>query len=245
MKFAVLALTLLLAVASQADPVPEEPSDIQQRFTGFKSMVAQVKDILDRTIATAPDADQLELPSALSDGLGALLTQLQTNEEGIVASLTASHEMFSQMTGAGELSGELDAAVGNLDGIFKAHLAEYNILLKPIVADFKRMSEGFRDLAAPKIKTLRDEFRTNVEETLNALGPVVRTILKMVANFKDAINVYIDEYRGSMEEIQRMYESLSVEEKLRRQQEIEALAEEIRERIRYVFKTTFAAAPSS
>ncbi|XP_075892114.1 apolipoprotein A-I-like [Nelusetta ayraudi] len=245
MKFAVLALTLLLAVASQADPVPEEPSDIQQRFTGFKSMVTQVKDILDRTIATAPDADQLEMPQKLSFGLGMLLAQLQEHEEGIVASLTAGHEMFSQMTGAGALSTELEAAVGNLDVVLRAHLAEYNMLLKPIVADFKQMSEGFRDLAAPKIKTLRDEFRTNAEETLTALGPVVRTILKMVANFRDSVSMYVDEYRRSMEEIQRMYESLSEEEKIRRKAEMEGVFTDIASKMQRIYEIGSAPAPSS
>lgn len=58
------ALNFLLSYlsASLADPVPEEPSDIQQRFTGFKSWVAQVKDVLDRTIAASPDVDQLQTP---------------------------------------------------------------------------------------------------------------------------------------------------------------------------------------
>lgn len=58
------ALNFLLSYlsASQAATVPEEPSEIQQRFTGFKSMVAQVKDILDRTIAASPDAQQLQTP---------------------------------------------------------------------------------------------------------------------------------------------------------------------------------------
>ncbi|XP_075892113.1 uncharacterized protein LOC142895163 [Nelusetta ayraudi] len=245
MKFAVLALTLLLAVASQAATVPEEPSDIQQRFTGFKSMVAQVKGVLDRTIAASPDAEQLQTPSALSDGLGMLLAQLQEHEEGIVASISAGHEMVSQMTGAGELSGELDAAVGNLDGIFRAHLAEYNILLKPIVADFKKMSEGFRDLAAPKIASLRDEFRTNAEETLNALGPVVRTVLKMVANFRDSVSVYVDEYKRNMEGVQTMYESLSEAEKLKRKKEIEAIANDIVLKIQKIYEIGSAPAPSS
>lgn len=174
-----------------------------------------------------------------------LLAQLQEHEDAIVASISAGHELFSQMTGAGALSGELDAAVANLDGIFKAHLAEYNLLLRPIVADFKKMSEGFRAEAAPKIASLRNEFRANAEETLNALGPVVRTVLKMVANFRDSVSVYVDEYKRNMEGVQTMYESLSEEEKQRRKAEMEGIFNEILSKMQRIYEIGSAPAASS
>lgn len=166
---------------------------------------------------------------------------LQTHEEVIVASVSAGQEIASQMTGAGELSGELKTGVAHLDAVFKAHLAEYNVLLRPIVDDFKRMSLQFRQEAAPKIVTLRNEFRANAEETLNALGPIVRTLMKMVANFRDSVSMYVEEYRRTVEDAQRMYETLSEEEKLRRMQEIEAVRKEIMENIQKLYDVAFAA----
>lgn len=49
-------------LACQAAVVPEETSDIQERFNNFKSLVAQFKDILDRAIASTPDIQQLQTP---------------------------------------------------------------------------------------------------------------------------------------------------------------------------------------
>lgn len=50
-------------LASQAAVVPgEEPSDMQLRYTAFKDMVEQVKNMLDRAIVNSPDSQELHTP---------------------------------------------------------------------------------------------------------------------------------------------------------------------------------------
>lgn len=50
-------------LAAQAAAMPDdEPSEIQTRFTTFKAMVIQLKDIMDRAIANSPDSQQLYTP---------------------------------------------------------------------------------------------------------------------------------------------------------------------------------------
>lgn len=163
----------------------------------------------------------------ISQGLEGFHALLTNHEDSIVASLDAGHEIFSQMIGAGELTGQLDSAVAHLDTVFRGHLAEYNTLLKPIVADFKQHSLRFREEVAPKVANLRTEFRSNLNETLTALGPVMNTVMKMVTNFRDSANMYVEEYRRNMEDFYKQIESMTPEERERRKAEMELIGQEI------------------
>lgn len=170
---------------------------------------------------------------------------LSNNEDAIVASLSAGHEIISQMTGAGELSGEMQTAVSNLDAVFKSHLAEYNLLLKPILTEFKQSSMRFSEAVAPKVEVLRTEFRSNLDETVTALGPVMRTLFKMASNFRESVSMYVDDYRRSMEEMYTAMENMTPEEKERKKAEIEAIGQEIVTKFQKLYEVASGAAPAS
>lgn len=181
----------------------------------------------------------------ISQGLGHFSTLLNSHEDAIVASFSAGHEIISQMTGAGELSGELQTAVSNLDTVFKSHLAEYNLLLKPILTEFKQVSMRFSESVAPKVEALRTEFRSNLDETVNALGPVMRTLFKMASNFRESASIYVEDYRRSMEEMYAAMENMSPEEKERKKAEMEAIGQEIVTKFQKLYEVASGTAPAS
>lgn len=163
----------------------------------------------------------------ISDALENLSAMLNQHEESIVSSLDAGHEIFSQMIGAGELTVQLNNAIANLDTVFRGHLSEYNTFLRPIVAAFKQHSLKFSEEVATDVTNLRTEFRTNLGETLNALSPVMNTLMQMVTNFKDSASMYVEEYKRNMEDFYRQMERMTPEEKARRKAEMEAIGQEI------------------
>lgn len=165
--------------------------------------------------------------SMISSGLENLSGLLNSHEDTIVASLSAGQDIMSQMIGAGELNEQLSVAMANLDAVFRGHLSEYNTLLRPIVASFKQHSMRFSEEIEPRVATLRSEFRTNLDETLNALGPVVNTLMKMASNFRESASMYVEEYRRNMEEFYSQLERMSPEEKAKRRAEMEAIGQEI------------------
>lgn len=173
--------------------------------------------------------------SMISQALGNFHTFLNNNEDAAVASVSATHEILSQMSGAGELSGELHAAITNLDGLLKTHLAEYNILLMPIVTEFKQASLKFSEAVAPKVTDLRTEFRSNLPETLNALSNVMGPVMKMVKNFRDAAYVYVEDYRRSAEEYYRAIENMTPEQRQLKKEEMERIGQEIVAKVQNLF----------
>lgn len=182
--------------------------------------------------------------SIISQGLGNFHALLNTHEDAVVASVSATREILSQMSGAGELSGELQAGINNLDAIFKTHLAEYNILLMPIVTEFKQASMKFSEAVAPKVADLRAEFRSNLPETLNAMGHVMRTVLKMVKNFRDAANEYVEEYRRGAEEYYRAVERMTPEQRELKKAEMEQIGQEIVAKFQKLFDVARGVAES-
>lgn len=183
--------------------------------------------------------------SMISQALGNFFIMLSSNEEAIIASITASQEIISQMTGAGDLSAELETGVANLDRVFKNHLSEYNVLLMPIVAEFKTASLQFRDMATPRVNVLREAFNRNLAETVKALNSVFHTILKMAVNFRTAVDMYVEEYRRSMQEFYRTIENLSPEERERRKREMETIVQEILTKFQKLYEVASGAAPAS
>lgn len=163
----------------------------------------------------------------ISSALGNIFAALEANEDAIVASLTAGHEIFSQMIRADELRNEWQTNVNHLDSVFRGHLAEYNGLLRPIVAEFKRVSMEFSAAIKPQVDILRGEFWSNTEETITAMGPVAHTVMKMARNLRESATEYARDYTTELQNMYSNIEQLSPEEKARKRERMNEIGQEI------------------
>lgn len=128
----------------------------------------------------------------LDDGV----KSLGSHEAEYVAGISAAYEIASQMTGMGQFSEELNTGIDRLDAVFRAHLAEYNLRLKPILTQFHLMSLKFSEAVRSDAEALRTEFFSNLQETFNALTPIMGTMMKMARHFQESIAPYIQEFRS-------------------------------------------------
>ncbi|XP_056141402.1 apolipoprotein A-I [Lampris incognitus] len=219
MKFLACALTLLLAVGSQARAVQNDaPSSLEQVRAATMLYMNQVKESAQRTLDHLDGTDFAQYKMKLSESLNNLHTYVQTSShtltpygETVSAQLT---EMTAQVRGKvmadiDELRIQLEPKREELQRVVQQHIEEYRAKMEPIFNDYMTKSQEEVEALKTKLQPLMEEMRgqvaVNVEETKAKLMPMVETVRsrlnERLEELRSLANPYVAEYKEQLTSI--------------------------------------------
>ncbi|KAM3616268.1 uncharacterized protein V6R79_015252 [Siganus canaliculatus] len=216
MKFAALALALLLAVGSQAASLQSDaPSQLDHVRGAARAFLQQVRDS-GKNIIRAFDGPQheearIQASNNLDVAVNWLLekqTEAAPYTDAVVAQIVEAtaglRETYEKEADA--LKVDLEAKFGHFKSVVERHIDQYREKLGPAVAEYR--AKNAENMAALKVRLepivaeLRQIVPANWQETREAILPMVESIKSSVENnaaaAQAAIGPYIQEYREQL-----------------------------------------------
>ncbi|XP_058490295.1 apolipoprotein A-I-like [Solea solea] len=262
MKFVALALTLLLAVGSQAATLQADvPNTLQHVRSALDIYLKQVKDTADKAVGQLDDAEYKDLKVVLHQRLNEMVSQIEALR-GAVSPVTDSvvstisdatvDLRTSIMTDIETLKADIEVNRAKLDEVVRKHIDEYHVLLKPIIEEYKDRHavemEAMKLKIEPVVKSLREKIAVNVEETKNTLEPIVESVraklTERLEGLKDLVEPYVDEYKEQVKTVYAQAQSINAEQLQSVKDKIQPLTDDIKLKLQAVFgilAETFAA----
>merc|ERR1712235_219775 len=192
MQFLALALTLLLAVGSQARSLQADapPTQLEQVRGALMVYLDQVKDSAQKALGTLDDTEY----KMYKDKLTAVL-------DGMQAYIKTASETMAPMGEA--VSGQVMEAV---NAVRTQDMDEYRTKLEPLIQEYvakhRENIDGLRAKMEPIVEEMKGRVAANVEETKTALVPIVETIrTKLTGRLEELKTMaapYAEEYKEQM-----------------------------------------------
>uniref|UniRef100_A0A674CE29 Apolipoprotein A-Ib n=2 Tax=Salmo TaxID=8028 RepID=A0A674CE29_SALTR len=216
MKFLALALTILLAAATQAVPMQADaPSQLEHVKVAMMEYMAQVKETAQRSIDLLDDTEFKEYKVQLSQSLDNLQQYAQTTSQSLApyseafgAQLTdaAAAVRAEVMKDVEELRTQLEPKRAELKEVLDKHIDEYRKKLEPLIKEIVEQRrtelEAFRVKMEPVVEEMRAKVSTNVEETKAKLMPIVETVRAKLTERLEELRTlaapYAEEYKEQM-----------------------------------------------
>merc|ERR1712235_102815 len=169
MQFLALALTLLLAVGSQARSLQADapPTQLEQVRGALMVYLDQVKDSAQKALGTLDDTEYKMYKDKLTAGL-----------DGMQAYIKTASETMAPMGEA--VSGQVMEAVNAVRTQVNVDVDELRTKLEPLIQEYvakhRENIDGLRAKMEPIVEEMKGRVAANVEETKTALVPIVETI---------------------------------------------------------------------
>ncbi|XP_066508455.1 apolipoprotein A-I-1-like [Hoplias malabaricus] len=252
MKFVALALTVLLAVGSQARFMQADaPSQYEQIRSAVVTYLGQVKDTAQKAIDRLDDGEYKDLKERLTLSL----TRIQGYMESASEALKPVRDTFGpQIVDAivtyrdkvekdvEQLRTELEPKREELRQVVKKHLDEYREKLEPLIKEYaeknREQMTAFRAKFEPVMKDLHERIKVNVEETKSKLTPIVEVLRDKLAarieEIKEQVAPFVQEYKDQAEStitsLRSKYESGELHQKLT------SVAEELKPKLAEIYE---------
>ncbi|XP_003449376.1 apolipoprotein A-I [Oreochromis niloticus] len=253
MKFVALALTLLLAVGSQAASLQADaPSQLAQIRSAVDVYLTQAKEGAIKALDQLDDTPYQEFKVILAQRLEDLHTQVKALQ-GSVAPVTdsvfttvseATAELRSNIaTDIEALRTELEPKRAHLREVIDRHIEDYRSRLQPVISEYYAKHTAEMDELKTKLEPimteLREKIRTNVEETKAALTPIVESIRARVATHveqaKAMLAPYVEEYKEQLRQAYDHAHNIRAEDLTALRAKINPLAEDIKTKLQQIF----------
>ncbi|XP_054649398.1 apolipoprotein A-I-like [Dunckerocampus dactyliophorus] len=258
MKFAVLALTLLLAVGSQAASLQADaPSQLEHARSMANLFLTELKESTKKALNQLDDTEYKEIKVQMNQRLDDFHTQLQALQQSVapmtdsvVATVMAATESFrtSIEKDIEELKKTLAPQQAKLKEVVDKHIEEYRILLEPALSDYQTRQtanmEALRTKLEPIVAELQTKVAVNVEETKAALVPMIEAVRAKVnvhlEELKAAAKPYVDEYKEQIMSAYGQAKSISAEDLAALKSKIAPMVEDVKAKLQSIFEAVYA-----
>ncbi|XP_076130023.1 apolipoprotein A-Ia-like [Alosa pseudoharengus] len=216
MKFVALALTLLLAVGSQARALQADaPSQLEHYRAATLVYLTQVKETAMRTLDHLDGTEYEQYKQKLTESLD----QLQTYAMSASESLTPYTDTFSAqlleatrtlrervVADVDDLRTQLEPHRVELQAVMQKHVEEYRQKLEPIFQEYSAKNraevEALRAQLEPLMVEMRQKVAANVEETKSKLEPMVEVVRAKLTQRLEELRTmaapYAEEYKEQL-----------------------------------------------
>merc|ERR550519_1543283 len=209
MKLLACALTLLLAVGSQAFAIQSDaPSQLEHVQTAVTMYLNQVKDSAQRALDHLDGTEYAEYKVKLSESMDKLQDYAQTltpySEAFSTQFLESTKQMRERvMADMEDLRTQLEPKRQELHEVLQRHSEEYRAKLEPIIQEYMTQSQKEVDSLRARLQPVVDEMRTkmeaNVEETKTKLVPMIEAVRSKLTDrleeLKNMATPYVEEYK--------------------------------------------------
>ncbi|XP_030637566.1 apolipoprotein A-Ia [Chanos chanos] len=190
MKFVALALTLLLAVGSQARALQADaPSQLEHYKAAAMVYLSQVKESAQRALDHLDGTEYEQYKMRLSESLDKLQTYAQTAAHTLTPYgdafagqfMEATHHMRERvMADVEDLRTKLEPHRAELQQVLHKHAEEYRQKLEPIFQEYvtknREEMEALRAKLHPLVEEMRQKVEANLEETKSKMVPMVEAV---------------------------------------------------------------------
>ncbi|KAG7282677.1 hypothetical protein CRUP_017603 [Coryphaenoides rupestris] len=212
MKFVALALTLLLAVGSQARTVQSDaPNQLDHIRATAMMYLNQVKDSAQKTLDHLDGTEYAEYKMTLTKSLDQLNDYAQT--------LTPYSEAFSTqfmeatklmqdraLTDIDDLRARLEPRRQELQLLLQQQTEEYRLKLEPIFQEYVNQNQERMETLKARVQPLMEEMRAkmeaNVEDTKTKVMPMVEGVrsklTERLEQLRTMASPYVDEYQEQL-----------------------------------------------
>jgi len=217
MQFLALALTLLLAVGSQARSLQADapPTQLEQVRGALMVYLDQVKDSAQKALGTLDDTEYKMYKDKLTAGLDGMQAYIKTASETMAPMGEAVSGQVMEAVNAvrtqvnadvDELRTQLEPKRAELRAVLTKHMDEYRTKLEPLIQEYvakhRENIDGLRAKMEPIVEEMKGRVAANVEETKTALVPIVETIrTKLTGRLEELKTMaapYAEEYKEQM-----------------------------------------------
>ncbi|KAM8768923.1 apolipoprotein A-I [Acanthopagrus schlegelii] len=251
MKFAALALALLLAVGSHAASMQADaPSQLEHARAVMDVYLTQVKDMSLRAVNQLDDPQYAEFKTNLAQRIEEMYNQIKTLQASVSPMTDSFYSTVMEVTRdtRESLNADLDAlktSLGpqqeQLKEVIERHINDYRTLLTPIYNDYKTKHDeemaALKTKLEPVLEELRTKIQTNVEETKGVLMPMVETVRSKVTerleNLREVVQPYVQEYK---EQMKQMYDQAQNVDTDALKAKITPLVDEIKVKVNAIFE---------
>ncbi|XP_010895444.1 apolipoprotein A-I [Esox lucius] len=213
MKFVSLALSLLLAVGSQARAVQSDaPSQLEHIKAAATVYLTRVKETAEKTLEHLDGTQYAEYKLKLSESFDRLHEYTQTASQTLTPYGDAFTAQFLEatkqarekvMADVEDLRTRLEPKREELRQVLQKHIDEYREKLDPVLQEYISKNQGDMEALRVKLQPLVEEMRAkvqvNVEETKSKLLPIVEVVrTKLTENLEELKNMaspYAAEYK--------------------------------------------------
>ncbi|KAG5284215.1 hypothetical protein AALO_G00024180 [Alosa alosa] len=216
MKFVALALTLLLAVGSQARALQADaPSQLEHYRAATLVYLTQIKETAMATLDHLDGTEYEQYKQKLTESLD----QLQTYAKSASESLTPYTDTFSAqlleatralrervVADVDNLRTQLEPHRVELQAVMQKHVEEYRQKLEPIFQEYSAKNraevEALRAQLEPLMVEMRQKVAVNVEETKSKLEPMVEVVRAKLTQRLEELRTmaapYAEEYKEQL-----------------------------------------------
>uniref|UniRef100_A0AAZ3SHH5 Apolipoprotein A-I n=1 Tax=Oncorhynchus tshawytscha TaxID=74940 RepID=A0AAZ3SHH5_ONCTS len=207
MQFLALALTILLAAATQAVPMQADaPSQLEHVKVAMMEYMAQVKETAQRSIDHLDDTEYKEYKVQLSQSLDNLQQYAQTASQSLAPYSEAIGVQLTEATAAvraevmkdvEELRSQLEPKRAELKEVLDKHIDEYRKRLEPLIKDIVEQRRTELEAFRVKIEPVVEEMRAKAK-----LMPIVETVraklTERLEELRTLASPYAEEYKEQM-----------------------------------------------
>merc|ERR1712235_128469 len=169
MKFLALALTLLLAVGSQARSLQADapPTQLEQVRGALMVYLDQEKDSAQKALGTLDDTEYKMYKDKLTAGLDGMQAYIKTASETMAPMGEAVRAQVN--ADVDELRTQLEPKRAELRAVLTKHMDEYRTKLEPLIQEYvakhRENIDGLRAKMEPIVEEMKGRVAANVEET--------------------------------------------------------------------------------
>merc|ERR1711976_676756 len=258
MKFAALALALLLAVGSHAASLQADaPSDLQHARALLDMFLTQMRDSANKALDQLDNTEYSEYKATVSQRLDNMHNQIKafpasesplTDSFYSTVSEATSEFRTSIMNDIQSLNLQTEAERQKLRDVINKHIEEYRATVETPFNEFvekaKQEAEAMKTKLQPVVEDLQQKVSTNVEETKNALMPIVESVRvklgERVEALKGAAAPYIEEYKDQLQASYAQAQSINTDDLTALREKIEPLAVEVKDKLKAIFEAIAA-----
>ncbi|KAK6317039.1 hypothetical protein J4Q44_G00124390 [Coregonus suidteri] len=214
MKFVALALTLLLAVGSQALQ-NDAPSQMEHIKAATIEYLTQLKETAQKTLDHLDGTEYAEYKMKLSESFEKLHEYAQTASQTLTPYGDAFSAQFLEatkqvreklMADVEDLRTQLEPKREELQQVLQKHVEVYREKLEPVFKEYVFKNREEMDTLRTKLQQLADEmrakFEVNVEETKSKLLPMVEVVRTKLTNhleeLRNLATPYAEEYKDQL-----------------------------------------------
>ncbi|XP_051933587.1 apolipoprotein A-I-like [Hippocampus zosterae] len=257
MKFVALAVTLLLAVGSQAASLQlDPPTALAHARNALDVYMTEVKESAQRALGQLDDTEYKEFKDLISSRIEELHTQIKVVQgsvspitDGVVSTISELTQDFQTKVRADidTLKVQLKPLNEKLHDVVNKHIEEYRTLLEPVVTEYQAKHEAEMAALKAKLEPVMEEMQKkiaiNVEETKSALTPIIEAVREKVTHrledLKEIAAPYVQEYKDQMNTAYKQAKSVTAEDLAALKEKINPLVEDVKAKLQTIFQTIF------
>merc|ERR1712240_310161 len=234
MQFLALALTVLLAVGSQARSLQADapPTQLEQVRGALMMYLDQVKDSAQKALGTLDDTEYKMYKDRLTAGLDGMQAYIKTASETMAPMGEAVSGQVMEAVAAvrtqvnadvDELRTQLEPKRAELRAVLTKHMDEYRTKLEPLIQEYvakhRENMDGLRAKMEPIVEEMKtmaapyaEEYKEQMNQAVAKLGETINSgdlqgqVAPQLASLKEKVGPAAEEAKAKL---MALYETIS------------------------------------